>query len=308
MERVEDDQRMQITVHGPGFDSSPVPRGHRVVLLRNAKKLSRGRGEARLLRNASLGVYDLDDGLPWDDGNLDGLGRWWKRPWPRSLIARRAASAAHRVIAGNDVLAEWASNHCDDVRVVPTCIEPRDYVVRADWEIGNAPRLGWIGSPATEHYLEDIAPALADIHRRFGATVELISGPGVVPPALASFTTRVQWSPSAHRRIREWDVGLMPLHDGVYERAKCGYKLLQYAASGVPAIGSPVGVNSTILRRMSGLAPRTVDEWRDALAALLTESAADRERRAVAGLRTADEFSYDRWRDVWLAAVGADRT
>ena len=41
----------------------------------------------------------------------------------------------------------------------------------------------------------------------------------------------------------------MPLHDGVYERAKCGYKLLQYAASGVPAVGSPVGVNVSILER-----------------------------------------------------------
>jgi hypothetical protein len=56
-------------------------------------------------------VYDLDDGLPWDDGNLPGFGRhWWKRPFPRSIVAlERAASAADRMIVGNEVLADWAS-------------------------------------------------------------------------------------------------------------------------------------------------------------------------------------------------------
>ena len=105
-----------IEVHGPGFASTPVPAGAPLLLLRNARRLTRGRREAGLLRRASPGVYDLDDGLPWDDGNLPGLGHWAKRPFPRSLTARRAAAAADRVVVGNDVLAEWAVQHCADVR------------------------------------------------------------------------------------------------------------------------------------------------------------------------------------------------
>jgi len=119
-------ERAEIEVHGPGFSSSRVPAGNPLLVLRNARRVTRGRLEARLLSRASPGVYDLDDGLPWDDGNLPDLGHWAKRPFPRSLVARRAAEAADRVVMGNDVLADWAAQHCGDVRVVPTCVEPAE--------------------------------------------------------------------------------------------------------------------------------------------------------------------------------------
>ncbi len=113
-----------VVVHGPGFPDTNIERGRPTLLVRNARRITRGRSEARLLRAASPGVYDLDDGLPWDNGNLRASGHWTKRPFPRSLLAKRAASAADRVIAGNQVLADWAASHCADVRVIPTCVEP----------------------------------------------------------------------------------------------------------------------------------------------------------------------------------------
>ena len=293
-----------VMVHGPDDRHRAVPAGEAVLLVRNARRLTRGRAEARLLHRAAPGVYDLDDGLPWDDGRLPGLGRWWKRPFPRSLLAARAASAADRMIVGNDVLADWASQHCADVCVVPTCVEPSEYRPRASWHLDAPPLIGWIGSPATEHYLVSIAPALAAIAERTGARVEMISGVGDVPEPLAPFTTRRTWEPSSTERIGAWDVGLMPLHDGVYERAKCGYKLLQYAASGVPAVAAPVGVNRTLLQRMDGLAASTTGEWVDALDALLTESAERRAERARRGLELAHDYSYDRWEPTWVEAVG----
>lgn len=274
------------------------------MLLRNARAASRGRAEARLLRRASLGVYDLDDGLPWDDGTLPGHERLAARLFPRSLIARRAALAADRVVVGNAVLADWAAEFCDDVRVVPTCVEPADYRVRTTWELGErTPRLGWIGSLATEGYLVDIAPALAEVHRRTGARLVLISGPGAVPAALAEFTDKVEWSSASDALIADWDIGLMPLRNGVYERAKCGYKLLQYAASGVPAIGSPVGVNAQLLSSMDGFAATSTDEWTEALIAATAEPGARRAQRAAAGLGVAHEYSYEAWEREFLDAV-----
>jgi glycosyltransferase involved in cell wall biosynthesis len=297
--------RATVVVHGPGFERSRVPSGEPLLLVRNARRVTRGRREAGLLRAADLGVYDIDDGLPWDDGRLPGLGRWWKRPFPRSLLARRCAAAADRVIAGNDVLAAWAADLCHDVRIVPTCVEPTDYEVRADCSFGESgPVLGWIGSAATEHYLIDIAPALAAAHRRFDARLVMISNDGPVPAQLASFTVKRVWQPTSPREIASWDIGLMPLRDGVYERAKCGYKLLQYAASGVPVIGSPVGVNRSLLTGMDGLAPESADDWADALTTLIEESATRRQQRARRGLEVAAAYSYEAWQDRWLDAVG----
>ncbi|MEO6654442.1 MAG: hypothetical protein ABIP17_17520 [Ilumatobacteraceae bacterium] len=298
-------QRAEVVVHGPGGARSPVPDGTKVLLLRNAHGLTRGRREAGLLRNAALGVYDLDDGLPWDDGRLPGLGRWWKRPFPRSLVAARAADAADRMVVGNELLADWASGHCADVRVVPTCVEPDDYRTRTSWELGDRPPLiGWIGSPATEPYLADIAGPLGEVHRRTGARLVVIGGDATLPPELAAFADKVAWRPASTRSIADWDVGIMPLRDGIYERAKCGYKLLQYAASGVPAMGSPVGVSRTLLAEMDGLAPTSHDEWIDGMLQLVQESADRRSARAASGLRVAALHSYETWQPAWLSAVG----
>jgi glycosyltransferase involved in cell wall biosynthesis len=293
-----------VSVDGPGFVDAAAT-FDRVVVLRNAGRFSRGKAEAAALGRAELGVYELDDGLPWDDGRLAGHRSWRKRPWPRSLIARRAATAADRVIAGNAVLADWASQHCDDVRIIPTCVRPSDYRQRVHWERADVAVIGWIGSPATEPYVWGIAASLAAVCARLGARVEIISGRGEIPPILAPHADRIVWSADATARLAAWDVGIMPLHDGVYERAKCGYKLLQYAASGVPAIGSPVGYNTDLLKAMGAPMPTTGDEWADALFDVLSDQS-HRQRIARAGFDVAERHSYAHWFATWSAAVGVD--
>ena len=292
-------------VDGPGFAGSAAPSPIPTLVVRNAHRFSRGGRERRLLSAGQPGVYDLDDGLPWDDGNLPGLGRWWKRPWPRSLIAERCANAADRIMVGNEVLADWAAERCTDVRVIPTCVEPDDYDRKQHYSTAEASVLGWVGTPATEPYLSAIAPALAQVHARTGARVAMISGPGEVPPALAGFTDRVAWSEATVRHaLATWDVGLMPLTDGVYERAKCGYKLLQYGSAALPAIGSPVGVNARLLAAMDAPAPSTIDEWVDALCGMLAEPSSRRRERGQAARTVAEQHAYAVWESRWRQAVG----
>jgi glycosyltransferase involved in cell wall biosynthesis len=295
----------EVAIVGPGFASTAMDDAVPTLLLRNVGRFSRGRREVALMRGGAPGVYDIDDGLPWDDGTLEDLGRWWKRPWPRSLIARRAASAADRMIVGNDVLADWASDFCMDVRVVPTCVEPADYVRRTAWEVPSTACIGWIGSPATDLYVRDIAPALRAVNERCGARVELIGASPDLARVVGPFCEVVPWQvDEAHARIATWDVGMMPLRDGVYERAKCGYKLLQYAAAGVPAVASPVGVNRAIIEAMDGAAPESGVEWIEALVEMLHESGERRRRRALAGFEVAERYSYAAHESVWVDAVG----
>ncbi len=142
------------------------------------------------------------------------------------------------------------------------------------------------------------------MHERTGARLHVISGGGPPDHHIAAFTTTTAWTAGSVTAIADWDVGIMPLRDGVYERAKCGYKLLQYAASAVPAVASPVGVNATLLDAMDGLAPTTVDEWTDALTAMLAEPAERRAEHAAAAADVAAAYSYARWEEAWVAAVG----
>ena len=294
-----------VTVYGPGFRSGRPPANETTLLLRNARRFSRGRYERRLLERAGLSIYELDDGLPWDDGRLPGLGHWWKRPWPRHLIAQRAGAAADRIIVGNEVLAEWAATVCPDVRLIPTCVDPDAYRTKDSYDLSGRPCIGWIGSPATEGYLWDLAEVFAEVHRQHDIELAVIGSAGPVPQVIAPFTRRLPWSPGlAEQALATWDVGVMPLWDGVYERAKCGYKLLQYAAAGLPVVGSPVGVNESILAGMDGLSPRSPQDWIDCLVELITESTQRRAARGAAGRAVAARFSFAAWLPTWSAAVG----
>ena len=95
--------------------------------------------------------------------------------------------------------------------------------------------------------------------------------------------------------LARFDVGVMPLPDDPWTRGKCGYKLLQYFAAGVPAVASPVGVNATLLASGGGLAATGARAWRAALEEFAGDAAA-RGEAGLAGRRLAEsQYSYQRW-------------
>jgi len=125
---------------------------------------------------------------------------------------------------------------------------------------------------------------------------------------LAAITRRVRWTEgTTHNSAADWDVGVMPLHDRLYDRGKCGYKLLEYSAAGLPSVASPVGVNADILARLGAPAPTTMAEWVDALIRTI-EAPSDTRfgwgRRARHVVER--DFSYTAWERSWLDAVGID--
>jgi glycosyltransferase involved in cell wall biosynthesis len=276
-------------------------RPRRLLLHREASPLSRGWWERRLLTSAEFAVYDFDDALQWDRGE-GGLAR---RLAPKADKARLAVRHADRVIAGNAVLADWASRFHRDVVVIPSCVALEDYTRKPGYALRDPPRLGWIGSPHNEASLLLIAAALTEVHRRTGARLTLV---GTTTPSLGgleSFIDRIAWSPASQRAaLAGMDIGLMPLPATPYSVGKCGYKLLQYAAAGLPAVASPLGVNAELLRRFGMPAPRTQDDWTAALLALIDSHADARGRLGRAAREvTGRQYSYDAWLPRWAAAL-----
>jgi glycosyltransferase involved in cell wall biosynthesis len=270
-----------------------------VLLHREATPLSRGEVETRLFSRAARRVYDLDDALYRDTGG-SGIRRWFRAPEKY----RRIVAAADKVVAGNPVIADWASNHCESVQVIPTCVEPGEYEKKPDYRLGDPPVIGWIGTPSGIPYLEAVAGGLLALNRATGARLEIVSSVSQPPPALARFASIVPWSvPAARQRLAAWDVGVMPLSDEPFQRGKCAYKLLQYCASGLPPVASPVGANAEILGRIGAMAPRDDGEWCDALLALLSMSADARRELGMRARRVADDYSFDRWQGAWIRAV-----
>ena len=65
-----------------------------------------------ILQSAGLAVYDFDDALMWEP--RDGVAR--RLAASRARKCRVAIEHADVVIAGSDVLADWASGYARDVR------------------------------------------------------------------------------------------------------------------------------------------------------------------------------------------------
>jgi len=278
-------------------------RGATVVMSREASPVSTGRLEARLLSRAAHSTYDIDDALFADTSR-------WRRAMRMPDKIRRAVASADVVVAGNTHLADWASRYHADVRIIPSCVEPSHYERKTSWDISSPPQLVWLGSPPTEAFLATVADALLEVHRRTGARLRLVSGAADNPAlaALRPMTTRVPWSvAAASRELAGADVALAPLPDTAYTRGKCAYKILQYAAAGLPVVGSPVGANQLALRRLAGHEATTSDEWVDQLLTVLAMSSPDRAADAQgAWLQLDAHYSFAAWSSAWQEAVFAD--
>jgi glycosyltransferase involved in cell wall biosynthesis len=184
-------------------------------------------------------------------------------------------------------------------------VEPDNYVMKDDFLVGETPRLGWIGSPSTEGYLRLIEAPLLELHRRTGAVLLVISAGERSLGPLDQMVKRVPWSIQTQARLASlMDIGLMPLEDSLWTRGKCGYKLLQYGAAGVPAVASPFGANADIAASLGYRTACSSTDWIEALSELIGASASD---RATEGARARSAviraYSYEAWLPTWISAV-----
>ena len=254
--------------------------GRHLLLSREASPLSGGRLEARLLRAAGHGVYDVDDALFHDTGT--GV----RRVLSKSATWSRSVAAA-------------------DVVVIPSCVEPATYTPKVSHALADPPRLVWVGSPATEAYLLGIAPSLLEVHRRTGARLRVVSAGSASLGPLDPMVDRVDWSEAGvGSALAGSDVALGPLTDTPYARGKSAYKLLQYAATGLPMVASPVGANLTALEAFGGLAERSASGWSEAVIGLLAAGEDVRARLGSIARRGVEaHYSFARWAATWQSTV-----
>jgi len=263
--------------------------------------MSFGAIEAQLLRRAERGVYDFDDALY--SGYPGGI---ISRARHIDLVWRRSVQTADVVIAGSEVLASHAAAFASNVVVIPSCVEPEDYVVKTSYAVGAIPRVVWLGSPSTEQQLALVRGTLLALNKECGLRLTVISSGNQSLGELDAMIDRVQWTADGFADVvASADVGIMPLYDNEWTRGKCAYKLLQYAAVGLPIVGSAVGANVSVLSQLGGIAASSTDDWREGLASVLRVSDSTRqELGSRARIGVIEHFSYRSWACRWRAATG----
>ena len=73
-------------------------------------------------------------------------------------------------------------------------------------------------------------------------------------------------------QLQSIDIGIMPLEDDEWSRGKCGFKGLQYMALEIPAVLSPVGVNTDIIKHSNnGFLANSPSEWIEIISQLIED-------------------------------------
>lgn len=214
----------------------------------------------------------------------------------RALLGRKidhVMAASTLVIAGNAYLADRARRSgAPWVETVPTVVDVDAYEVREKAaDTSRARRVGWIGTPQTWQVLANpIHKVLEPLLEEQGA-VFLAVGAGMQAETNGTLEIMSWTEDSEVQMIQSMDIGVMPLPDTPWTRGKCGYKLIQYMACGLPVVASPVGVNREIVEHgVNGFLAETDDEWRAAIMTLLND--ADLRRRMGAAGRKKVEEQY----------------
>jgi glycosyltransferase involved in cell wall biosynthesis len=300
----DEEYRTITSTAGPAAKAASLSRGAARLIARNL----RGHGDGPLLVHRlryltpvpgfeparRVAAYDFDDALYL--GSILPRNRgfeWLKREAQHWLSYVRRARV---VIAGNSHLAGYAREHARTVEVVPSCVDPERQPMREHGE-REVVTIGWIGSRSTVDELRTVLPAVAAINEDgLRARLVLVGAEG--PGLEADWIEQRRWSLSSEPLdLASFDVGIMPVRDTEWTRGKCGYKLLQYFSAGVPAVASPVGVNTSIVgdQEERGLLAGTLEQWRAALQRLV----ADADARAAMGMASREfverEYSYQRW-------------
>jgi hypothetical protein len=271
---------------------------HRFDLVFLQKRLLRPLEWSLLKKRAARIVFDFDDAILYRDSRRGAhITQGRKRRF------RRVVRGSHRVIAGNEYLRHLAEEAGARTVTIPTPVDMDRYEEKKG---GGSPsvRIGWIGGAGTLFYLESLHAVLRDVCRGAPGTQVV-----VISDAFPRWTdvpmVRKPWSYEEEiRDLHSLDIGIMPLTDDPWARGKCGFKLLQYMAVGLPVVCSPVGVNVDMVRDgVQGFLARTPEEWAEHLRRLAARPEL-REGMGAAGRRLVlERYSLHVWAPRLVSAL-----
>lgn len=211
----------------------------------------------------------------------------------------RLCRKAHTVVCGNSRIADALQEVAARRVVIPTVVETERYRVKQATD--GVGRLGWVG---TSHSIQTTLVPWLDALRGTGHELVVIADDPQRFLPREPWIRCVEWSEQIENELADHiDIGAMPLHDEPFQQAKCGAKLLQYMAAGLPAIASPVGVNREIVMDgVTGFLAGSATDWRAALRRL--EDAGLRRQLGRAGReRVVRDYSVARWTPDWVRVL-----
>ncbi|MCI0637455.1 MAG: glycosyltransferase family 4 protein [Gemmataceae bacterium] len=270
-----------------------------------------GRWRLRWVRAAArVLAYDFDDAI-FLRHSYDPRGPYSDK---RRRRFARMVQNADVVLAGNRFLQEqaekllppWergaseAAAPSTQVLLVPTCVDTMRYAPARHTRTENC-TLVWIGSSSTLRALEKMRRVLDGLgEKRPGLNLRLICDRSIELAKL--MVCFCPWSQATETNdLAAADIGISWLPDDAWSLGKCGLKVLQYMAAGLPVVVNPVGLQRELVTPgVTGFWAETPEEWLAAIERLSCDPAL-RSRMGAAGRRRVQaEFHVKQGAALWL--------
>ncbi|MFQ5545791.1 MAG: glycosyltransferase family 4 protein [Acidiferrobacterales bacterium] len=238
----------------------------------------------RMLRLAAKQlIFDFDDAIfVHSDGRASTM---------RNGRFTRMMRVSDQVWAGNSYLADAAKHRNDTVTVLPTAIQPEKYDLIVS-KPEDTVDLVWIGSRSTRRYLVDIVPVLESLASQVPRLrLKIIADFNLYSTALN--VRAVAWSSDGEvHELASSHIGLAPMPEDPWTQGKCGLKVLQYMAAGLPIVASPGGVHRDLIEHgVNGFLADSAEAWCVNLLRLINDPALRQRMGASGKKRVAEQFS-----------------
>jgi len=240
-------------------------------------------------KNARRIVYDFDDSVMYRNSKAAN-----PESNTRVKMFKNMVNASDYVIAGNEYLQKNTTPFTHNVTIIPSPIDMSLYPLKKYSEKNDNITLGWIGATGSIHYLEKMKPVFEALGKKYeDLRLKIICN--VFFDCDNITVEKKLWSEQEEvADIQSFDIGLMPLMDDPWSHGKCGLKILQCLATGVPVVCSPAGVNKEIVKNgVHGFWANTREEWIEKLEILINDPDR-RERMGMEGRkRVIEHYSLE---------------
>lgn len=177
-------------------------------------------------------------------------------------------------------------------------------------------RIIWIGTSVSLKYVEQLIPALRILgeqlvnDRKISLTVVCdkpleVKGPGHLN------IRNIKWERDiAIKELLNSHIGIMPLEETSFSKGKGGFKLIQYLSVGLPIIGSPVGINTSIITKDVGFLEDIKDEngWVNAIRSLISSIDTWKGYSQCAFKKWLEEYNYEQNLEFWSFMINDNKS